>query len=91
MPEFKVERKILDLVKHLNNDIQETRDSLTMNQVKARVKDITKESNLNSKLKKTGIALLIASHLAKKRESASLRTLSLEARKIIKEIEYLRL
>lgn len=77
-----------------------------MNQVKARVKDITKESNLHSKLKKTGIALLatpepitgvpgiallIASHIAKKRESASLRTLSFEARKIIKEIEYLRL
>jgi ppGpp synthetase/RelA/SpoT-type nucleotidyltranferase len=86
--------------------INEVGKSLTMKEVRKAIQDTKKESSLHSKMKKTGLALLampdpltdipglaliVASHFMKRRESASIMTLSSEIRKTLKDLEHLRL
>lgn len=87
-------------------DASETACALAMKDVGASVRATTRESKIHSKLRNTGIALLVApdpitdipglallvaSHIVKKREAVSLNTLSLEFRKTMKELQFLRL
>jgi hypothetical protein len=107
MQDKKIVRSVTDSFTRLNETKSQVADSVDHTKVTKRMHDISKPSSPSSNLKKAGVALIVSapdpitdvagvalvatSYAVKRREPTKLEDLAVETRKILREIQSLRL
>jgi hypothetical protein len=107
MQEKKIVRSVTDSLSRLNEAKSQVADSVDHSKVTKRMRDLSKPSSPSSNLKKAGVALIVSapdpitdvagvalvatSYAVKRKDPTKLDDLAAETRKILREIQSLRL